>query len=130
MTQGWQRFVTAGQRIRGVCYASPTDFVGCSTGLAAIPPERVGLHGEYDYYGLAKRIQARCQEHLGLAVAAKILIEQRGSTLVLSGCLDSRAQLEDLIALAMTTEGTTKVEIYDMQISAGDSLPCQALQVA
>jgi hypothetical protein len=130
MTHGWQSLVTAGQVVRGVCYASPIDFVGEPTRLTTIPPERVGLHGEYDYYGLAKRVQACFKERLGRLAAAKIVVKQRGAAVVLSGHLDSRALLEELVDLAMRTEGATQVEVCDLQLNDLRVPPGEVLQVA
>ncbi len=130
MAQGWQSLVTAGQVVRGVCYASPADFVGKPTRLTTLPPERVGLHGEYDYYGLAKRVQARFKERLGRVAAAKIVVKQRGAAVVLSGHLDSRAILEELIDLAMRVEGATQVEVYDLQLDDLKAPKNGMLQVA
>lgn len=102
--------------MRGICYASPTEFVGRLAASEPLPPERVGLQGEYDYYGLAKRVQARFKERLGRVAAAKVVIKQRGGAIILRGQVDSRDTLEDLVALALATEGTTQVEIYDIQV--------------
>lgn len=102
--------------MRGIYYASPTEFVGRLAPSEALPPERVGLQGEYDYYGLAKRVQAQFKERLGRIAAAKVVIKQRGGAIILRGQVDSRDTLEDLVALALATEGTTQVELYDVQV--------------
>jgi hypothetical protein len=117
MAQGLQSLVTSGQVVRGICYASPSEFVGLATRLATIPPERLGLQGEYDHYGLAKRIQARFKQRLGRLAAADIAIKQRGGAIILSGRIANCTLLEELITLALQTEGTTQVEVFDVQVS-------------
>ncbi|NJN49798.1 MAG: hypothetical protein HC805_08585, partial [Alkalinema sp. RL_2_19] len=58
--------------------------------LAQIPPERVGLNGEYDHSGLAKRVQLALQQRFGAAIA-HLEIAQRGRVVILTGkSLDSR----------------------------------------
>jgi hypothetical protein len=130
MAQGLQSLMTSGQVIRGVCYASPSDFVGLAARLATIPPERLGLQGEYDHYGLAKRIQARFKQRLGRLAAADLAIKQRGGAIILSGHVANRALLEELIDLALQTEGTTQVEVYDMQVSDPPTVQSSAFQFA
>lgn len=117
MDQGFKSLVVAGHLIRGVCYANPS-LPECSARLTTIPPERVGLQGEYDHYGLAKRIQARFRERLGRIEAAKVMIKQRGGVIILRGQVEDRALLDDLITIALSTEGTTHIEVYDMVIGA------------
>ncbi|MEY3297468.1 MAG: hypothetical protein RLZZ597_728 [Cyanobacteriota bacterium] len=127
MDQGFKSLIVAGHLIRGVCYATPSLQEG-SPRIATIPPERVGLQGEYDHYGLAKRIQARFRERLGRIETAKVTIKQRGGVIILRGQVDRRDILEDLITIALSTEGTTHVEVWDMAIGALD--PAPKLQVA
>lgn len=127
MDQGFKSLIVAGHLIRGVCYATPSLQEG-SARFTTIPPERVGLQGEYDHYGLAKRIQARFRERLGRIEAAKVMIKQRGGVIILRGQVEHRDVLEDLIAIALGTEGTTHVEVWDMAIHALATAP--KLQVA
>lgn len=128
MAQGLQSLVVAGHLIRGVCYSSAAPQGVDRLDLATIPPERVGLQGEYDYYGLAKRIQARFKERLGRIEAAKVMIKQRGGVIILSGQVECRDRLDDLIAIALGTEGTTHVEVCDMVVC--NLASSSALQVA
>jgi hypothetical protein len=128
MAQGLQSLVVAGHLIRGVCYASAIPQGVARFDLSSIPPERVGLHGEYDYYGLAKRIQTRFKERWGRVESAKVTIRQRGGVIILGGQVECRARLDDLIAIALCTEGTTHVEVCDIVVN--DLATNSALQVA
>jgi osmotically-inducible protein OsmY len=132
MAQGLQSLslIVAGQVIRGVCYASPDQFVGHQAPLSPIPPERMGLQGEYDHYGLAKRIQARFKDRLGRVAAAKVMVKQRGGAIILSGQVESPGMLEELIALAIKADGATQVEVYDMQVNSLAAVAHSAFQVA
>jgi hypothetical protein len=102
----------AGEKlVTAVYYASPASYYSDFPGLSAIPPERVGLQGEYDYYGLAHRIQARFQDYMGRKEDASIVVKQRGSAIILTGCVSKTELLNDLVALAMATEGVTQLEV-------------------
>ncbi|WOD37507.1 hypothetical protein [Nodosilinea sp. E11] len=113
-----QSLVATGHTIRGVCYPQAHYISQAVAELSAIPPERVGLSGEYDYYGLAKRIQANFCSHAGRAAVRQITVKQRGSTVILSGRVDSLHLLDQLVNLALHTEGATHVEVQDVQVNS------------
>lgn len=117
MDQGLKSLRIVGHLVRGVCYRGGS-IPGHPAQLTTIPPERVGLQGEYDHDGLAKRIQAEFKDRLGRIDAAKVSIKQRGGVIILSGQVDGHDVLDDLIAIALRSEGTTHVEVCDMVISA------------
>lgn len=116
---------TEEQLISAVYYASPASYAINAPGLRSIPPERVGLRGEYDYYGLAHRIQARFHDYMGKSESADIVVNQRGSAVILTGSISKAEVLNDLVVLAMSTDGVTQVEVYNMAIQ-----PQQGLNVA
>ncbi|MGB5974789.1 MAG: phospholipid-binding protein [Nodosilinea sp.] len=113
-----QSLVATGHTIRGVCYARPERISQTMAGLSAIPPERVGLSGEYDYYGLAKRIQLRFYDQVGRTAVDQLSIKQRGSAVILRGHVDTLDLLNQLVDLALHSEGTTHVEVHDVQVSS------------
>jgi hypothetical protein len=81
--------------------------------LAAIPPERVGLDGEYDHFGLVKRVQLALQQELGEESVAQLEIEQRGKVVIFRGkSLDARF-VRQITRLTLAIEGTDFVEIVD-----------------
>lgn len=128
MTKLMQSLMVLGHTIRGVCYAKPDYFSHAIAQLSAIPPERVGLAGEYDYYGLTKRIQAGFHSQAGRAAVRQLTVKQRGSAVILSGHVESLDLLSQLVDLALSTEGTTHVEVHDVEVSCLDLL--QPIQVA
>jgi osmotically-inducible protein OsmY len=117
-----------GHTLRGVCYARPDYFSQSLAALAAIPPERVGLEGEYDYYGLAKRIRARFHEGWGRSATAHLSVKQRGSAVILSGQIENLDLLDQLIEAALRTEGASHVEVCDVQVARLEQ--AQPVQVA
>lgn len=80
--------------------------------LSSIPPERVGLNGEYDHYGLAKRVEVALQQCLGQKVVASLKISQRGQVVIFSGRSISSSVAQQLETVALSTEGAAFVEIY------------------
>lgn len=75
----------------------------------SIPPEKVGLDGNFDESGLAKRVakaldEANISDNVGLWVA------QRGSTVVLKYNEDAQGVLERAQQVARGVEGATAVE--------------------
>ncbi|NJL45400.1 MAG: hypothetical protein HC922_06030 [Leptolyngbyaceae cyanobacterium SM2_3_12] len=130
MSEVVQSLVATGQVISGICYASPEGWTGSTFDLPAIPPERVGLSGEYDYYGLAKRIQAKFFAQVGRAAVSQLTVKQRGSVIVLSGQVESQALLEQLVQAAMQADGTTHVEVRDVRVKELSYSHAPAMQVA
>lgn len=112
-----QSLVAMGHTIRGVCYARPDYVSQAIAGLSDIPPERVGPSGEYDYYGLAKRIHISFCEQVGRAAVKQLSVKQRGSAVILRGQVDTLDLLDRLVDLALNTEGATHVEVHDVQVS-------------
>jgi len=49
----------------------------------SIPPERVGLQGEYDYNGLAKRVSLSIQQQFDESATQFVRVLQRGAVVVL-----------------------------------------------
>ncbi|PZO42773.1 MAG: phospholipid-binding protein [Leptolyngbya sp.] len=128
MAKIMQSSMAVGHTIRGVCYAKPDYVTQAIAQLSAIPPERVGLGGEYDYYGLAKRIQASFHGQVGRGAVRQLTVKQRGSAVILIGHVESLDLLDQLVDLALNTEGTTHVEVQDVQVSCLDL--AQPAQVA
>jgi hypothetical protein len=89
------------------------------TSLPTIPPERIGPSGDYDYYGLAKRVQASLQNQFGLDVTARLTIQQRGSAVLLSGKVTTWSIAEELAQFILTLEGATQVELHQLQVTEG-----------
>lgn len=87
--------------------------------LEAVPPERLGLHGEYDHNGLAKRVQRDCADAFGSDAIARLKIRQRGSVVVFYGCAPTRDLLERIVRLAMQVEGATSIELRDVEVCIG-----------
>jgi osmotically-inducible protein OsmY len=82
--------------------------------LENIPPERVGLYGEYDHSGLAKRVKALLYQHFEQALADRLQVSQRGTVVILVGAIGNAQQADQLTQLALSQEGAEFVEIHDV----------------
>lgn len=75
-----------------------------------IPPERVGLDGEYDQSGLAKRVALAFDEESGLEDEERLWVAQTGGTVVLKGEVSDQGTLDKMVSVAKGVDGCTKVD--------------------
>ena len=101
---------------------SPTeDYIPPPAGTApsvteAIPPERLGLSGEYDQSGLAKRVALAFDNSSNLDDIDTLYVAQTGSTVVLKGQVPSQQILNEMIAVALQVNGATNVDSEQVTI--------------
>lgn len=81
-----------------------------------IPPERVGLSGEYDHQGLAKRVSLAFRQNFSASEIGGIRVTQRGAVVVLRGNISNQRLLIKLVNLAMTVAGTADVEVNGISV--------------
>lgn len=77
----------------------------------AIPPERIGLNGEYDHGGLAKRVALEFSKTFEPNELNNLKIAQRGTVVVLLGDICSQQFLIKLVNTVMSVRGAVDVEI-------------------
>jgi osmotically-inducible protein OsmY len=75
-----------------------------------IPPERIGLNGEYDQSGLAKRVALAFDQDPQLDDVDTLWVAQTGSTLVLKGKVPSQDILNKMVSVARSVKGATSVD--------------------
>lgn len=81
-----------------------------------IPPERVGLRGEYDHNGLAKRVSLALRQQFAPEEIHGIRVTQRGAVVVLLGKITSQRLLVRLINVSLAVSGAADVEINGVGI--------------
>ncbi|MBW4487961.1 MAG: phospholipid-binding protein [Trichocoleus desertorum ATA4-8-CV12] len=95
--------------------SSPSQaFVSSVTRFAlfqTIPPERIGLNGEYDHRGLAKRVQLAFQQTFTSEQIQSLAVSQRGRVVVLKGQV-AESLLKRLVEVAANIHGAADVEVY------------------
>jgi osmotically-inducible protein OsmY len=87
-----------------------------SGGTETIAPERVGLNGEYDQSGLAKRVALAFDEEPDLADEERLWVAQTGGTVVLKGEVSDQATLEKMVSVARGVSGATSVQTDQVQV--------------
>ena len=83
----------------------------------SIPPERVGLNGEYDQSGLAKRVALAFDQDGEIDDVDTLWITQTGSTVVLKGKVPSQDILSKAASVARSVNGADAVDTS--QVSVG-----------
>lgn len=87
-----------------------------STGTQTIPPERMGLNGEYDQSGLAKRVALAYDQDPDLADEERLWVAQTGGTVVLKGQVSDQATLNKMTSVARSVNGCTAVDTSQVQV--------------
>ena len=85
---------------------------------AEVPAERMGLNGEYDQSGLAKRVAAAFDQDSSVADIETVWVAQTSGTVVLKGEVPSQAQLNRLIEIANEQNGATAVNADQVTVTA------------
>jgi hypothetical protein len=86
------------------------------TATQTIPPERLGLNGEYDQSGLAKRVALAYDEDPQLDDINTLWVAQMGSTIVLKGKVHSQEILRKMVSVARSVNGTSAVDTTEVTI--------------
>ena len=82
-----------------------------------IPPERMGLNGEYDQSGLAKRVAQAFDANPDVADIETVYVAQQGTTVVLKGTVPSQEIVSKLVTIAKGVKGATGVETNQVSVS-------------
>lgn len=87
-----------------------------ATTTEATPPERVGLNGEYDQSGLAKRVALAFDQDPDLDDINTLWVAQTGGTVVLKGKVPNQQILNKMVSVAKSVSGATGVETDQVSI--------------
>lgn len=74
------------------------------------PPEQIGLDGESDPSGLAKRVALAFDENPDVDDIETVYLAQKGSIIVLKGKVPSPEALDKIVSVAQEVNGVTAVE--------------------
>jgi osmotically-inducible protein OsmY len=81
-----------------------------------IPPERLGLNGEYDQSGLAKRVALAFDEDSQFGDIDTLWVAQTGSTVVLKGKVPNQNILQKMVSKARSVNGATGVNTDEVTV--------------
>lgn len=83
------------------------------------PPECMGLEGEYDSNGLAKRVAAALDQATDVDDIETLYVTQEGSTVVFKGTVPDTSTLSYVTNVAAKVDGTKAVDTNQVTIKAG-----------
>ncbi|MBE9108361.1 BON domain-containing protein [Nodosilinea sp. LEGE 07298] len=81
------------------------------------PPEYMGLEGEYDTFGLVRRLAEALDRESDLTAIDTLTLIQHGSTIQLTGQVGDRIILERIVDVASQVDGTRSVDINHVAVS-------------
>jgi BON domain len=97
----------------------PADTAAAIAGQAAssdIPAAKVGLDGQFDESGLAKRVVLAFDETPDLADEDRLWVAQTSGTVVLKGTVSDQATLNKMVLIASKVNGATSVDTSQVTI--------------
>jgi osmotically-inducible protein OsmY len=94
----------------------PASSTGKAQTTETIPPERLGLNGEYDQSGLAKRVALAFDEDSQVGDIDTLWVAQTGSTVVLRGKVPNQNILQKMVTKARSVNGATGVNTDEVSI--------------
>lgn len=83
-----------------------------------VPPEYMGLDGEYDPDGLAKRVALAFDRDPAIAEIETLNIVQEGSTIHLQGVIPNQETLDHMVEVARQVDGSKAIETNQVQVEA------------
>ncbi|AFY91925.1 putative phospholipid-binding protein [Chamaesiphon minutus PCC 6605] len=81
-----------------------------------VAPERMGVNGEYDQSGLAKRVAIAFDEDASVTDVDTLWVAQTGSSVVLKGSVPSQDILDKMVELASGVSGASDVNIDQVTV--------------
>ena len=82
-----------------------------------LPPERVGLNGEYDHSGLAKRVDRALNQAFLPQDLEHLSITQRGRVVILTGSAPNALLIQQFAAIAANVSGANAVETVGVKLA-------------
>ncbi len=116
---GWlQRLFGMGKPQNAQVNATPSASYQAPAGndSAEVSPERVGLNGEYDQSGLAKRVALAFDQDPDLDDIDTLWVAQTSSTVVLKGQVPDQQILDKMVSVARGVDGATSVDTSQVKI--------------
>lgn len=104
------------QAIQGTPAPAAEPESSATTTTETIPSERIGLNGEYDQSGLAKRVALAFDQDAELDDIHTLYVAQTGGTVVLKGKVPSQEILNKMVSVARSVNGATAVETNQVTI--------------
>lgn len=81
-----------------------------------IPTEYLGLEGEYDRYGLARRVAQALDDQENLAHLETLNLVQKGNGVAFWGKVPDQTRLDSIVEIASRVDGTHVVDVTGVKI--------------
>ncbi len=81
-----------------------------------IVPDKDDMYGQYEQYGLAKRVAAAFDETPEISNIHTLYIEQINSTILLKGKVPSQSALEKVIDIAAQVRGVSLIDFSRVEV--------------
>jgi len=107
----------APKNARQVASGAPVEDFSRNPNSDAVPPERVGINGEYDQSGLAKRVALAFDQDPEIDDINTVYIAQQESTVVLKGKVPNRELLNKMVNIARRISGATGVDTNQVTVA-------------
>ena len=95
---------------------APVQAQPAAASAQTVPPERMGLNGEYDQSGLAKRVAQAFDANPDVADIETVYVAQLGTTVVLKGTVPDQEIVNKLVTIAKNVKGATGVETNQVTV--------------
>ena len=83
----------------------------------SIPVARIGLNGEYDPSGLAKRVSRAFSKDLMLEGRVdNIYVAQNNNKIIIKGSISNQASLRRLVTVANNIRGVLEVDVSQVEV--------------
>ena len=82
----------------------------------SIPSARLGLNGEYDSSGLAKRVAQALEKDSMLTDVSSVYVAQTESKIILKGTVSNQTFLDRIVTVARNVSGVTEVDASQVEI--------------
>jgi hypothetical protein len=112
---GWLKRIFGMEKPQGA-EVNPAPAPASASETETIPPERLGLNGEYDQSGLAKRVALAFDQDDALDDLETLWVAQLGTTVVLKGKVPSQDFLDKAIGVAKGVNGATDVKTDEVAV--------------
>lgn len=96
--------------------ASAAPAARAASGGESIPPAKVGLNGEFDDSGLAKRVALAFDEDDAIDDIETLWVAQLSSKVVLKGKVPSQQILNKIVSVASKVDGATEVDTSQVTV--------------
>lgn len=93
-----------------------TDWLPAKKPEPVIPLEFVGINGEYDPQGLAKRVAQALDQHPEAQQIRTLCILQTGSRISLLGKVANTTLLQQIVAIVQQVNGTKEVDVQQVVV--------------